>query len=174
MQENSFIKSFKTRFFDTGLSRGTYGLELTLANCKSLESPEFLAMKKILETELPPANKIARIRLAENFNSNDALRWLLSAFNRYDFSTQVIFTPSSGSLESLNLASWRILEVRDPEATFIDFNELWFRATEKTIALEFPLWQLKHAIFLYIDAQGLPMESTLKFMSSSLYAWSLL
>lgn len=174
--QNELIESAKVGFFDSGLSRGTYGLQIKLARDKiqgGISSKVYEAVKTILEEPLPSANKKARIRIPEGFKNLAELRWLLAALKKFSISTQIMYDPSLGEPELLGLADWRILQVTAVEPSFVEFDELWFKPAGD-LPPEFPLWPVNHPIYLYIDGTGRTVEELTGFMSRSRFPWVLL
>jgi hypothetical protein len=174
IHKNNFIVSAKTGFYETGLSKGSYGLTLTLANTTAIGTDELLAMKQIVEEPLPPAAKKARVMLPKEFHSTEALRWLLAALSRFGIQSQVAFWPALGETEALSLAAWRILQVDEPHELFIDFNELWYSPSEAALESTFPLWPVGHQVYLFVRGQGMAMESVVGFISRAAEPWALL
>lgn len=174
LPDNNFITKATVGFFTQGLSRGAYGLEISIKN-STQDSKVFEAVKTVLETKLPSANKPVRIHIPSGFSTYETLSWLLKAFTMYGFRTQIVFHPDFGSPAVAELADWRILATSNPEAVFIDFDELWFSPTEEVLrSCHVPLWPIKHPVYLYVDAKGYSMESVVGFMEREEHPWATL
>lgn len=173
--QNEFIESARVGFFEQGLSRGTYGLQVRLSPERlqvPLSPKAYEAVKQLVEEPLPAANKKARIKVPASYRNLAELRWLLAALKKFSISTQLIYDVTLGEPELLGLADWRILQVTAPEASFMEFDELWYKPQGPLE--DFPLWPLQHPVYLYVDGAGRPVDEVFGFMQKSKYPWVLL